>query len=123
MNATKQTRQNRQGKPYAPFTLVVEFKPEYYRLNNSTGELITNWCYRSDIENRKLLQRTGTMFTREIDALAYVLQKREHRFKNYALYDNRSNQLKAECVNGKLLLPTEPEKVKLFLDWKKSVLL
>lgn len=113
------------GAKIAPYTLVVEFKPEFQRCNHATGEIIQFWTYRSDKENQDFEAEKGISFEREIDVLGFLYAKFESRFKSAKLYANykpAAQQLQMEAINGKVCFPVEPERKAKFKAWINSTL-
>jgi hypothetical protein len=116
-NKTKRKR------PYARYTLVVEFRPEFYSVDKETGSVLTGWTYRSDNENAKYAaDHNGTSFKKESDVLGYIINTKGNRFlkaKLYCNYDNGGKPLRAEWQGGNLFFPylKDIEERKKVMEW------
>ncbi len=124
MKPAKPKLQTAQGKLIAPFTMVVEFKPEHQLPNPDTGEIKQRWTYRSDLEALKLERKEGIAFEKPLDVLGFVYYRSSHKFSEVRLYDNRKPQgddLVMYEVKGKMIIPTEPHRQKQFRNWIKSL--
>ncbi len=93
-----------QKKPMARYTMVCHWKPEFQRVNSDTGEVITKWTFRGDLEFEKLT-KAGQFFHSELQALNYLYKKYCNRCIEITAWDNSLTRDQAllfhACVNDK----------------------
>lgn len=111
------------GANYAPFTLVVNFKPEYLLPNPNTGEVKTRWTYRCDLEAVKA-RANGKKLANDVDALGLIYKSCSHKYADAKMYANLKpvgQQLFLWVVQGKIIMPNTTEGLKRFSQWLKSL--
>lgn len=122
---TKNPAKTANGRNYAKFTMVCDFKPQYQRPNPNTGEVKERWTYRSDLENSKYADlHGGECDTKEINILAHIFNRDNHKYNRCRIFDNRATakeQLLAEWNNGKLCYPHDTERKVKLLKWLNSI--
>lgn len=74
------------GAIVSRFTMRVTFKKEYRRANQSTGEIIANWTYRSDKVQADFLKQKRELSP--LDALAWHYKAIRFKCEDCRVYDN-----------------------------------
>lgn len=109
-------------KQYAEFTLLVDFKPAFFRINRDAGEVTTRWTYRDDVEAAKFEKNhNGEKLKRKIDSLGKLINSDLYKYAKARFYGNNlAHPLIAEWnAQGKMIYPVESkakEKVITFLN-------
>ena len=114
------TQKTTKPTKHAEFTLVVDFKPEFFRLNPDTGEIITRWTYRDDIEAEKFSRNhNGLKLSEKLESLKIILKNEMYRYKKARLYANyRPQPLLAEFdADGKIIYPIVPGEREEVRNW------
>lgn len=112
------------GKAIARFTMRVEFAPEYRNVNKETGEVISYWTYRSDLENEKAAKE-GKSFAHSMDVLGHIYHRDKHKYNEVKMYDNSlpvGQQLLLHSIKGKIVFPKDTTRLEKFHNWLKRVL-
>lgn len=108
-------------RQHANFTLVVKFKPEFYRTDPTTGEVKTSWTYRSDLMQERAAKK-GFVFNDEVDVLGYVYNTLKDRFMEAVFYCNMKDcqpLIASFNSTGEMKYPKDPEDRKTIFEWLK----
>lgn len=85
-----------QIKKNSDFKLFCYFKPEFQKVNESSGEVIKKWSWTGIYLQQEFLKKYGIELS-ELGAMRYKLKLHKNHFEKVLIFDKRP-EAKIECI-------------------------